>query len=65
MPPDPLSDGPADPLAHLPHREPFRFISRLLSLAPGERGEAVWSLSGREAFLHRATSLATPSCPES
>ncbi len=47
MTPDPLQD----PLAHLPHRDPFRFLSRLLSLAPGDRGEAVWSVSGREPFF--------------
>jgi 3-hydroxyacyl-[acyl-carrier-protein] dehydratase len=46
MPPD-----PTDLLAHLPHRDPFRFITRLVSLSRGEQGEAVWSLRGDEAFF--------------
>jgi 3-hydroxyacyl-[acyl-carrier-protein] dehydratase len=40
-----------DVLQRLPHREPFRFLTRVVSLAPGERGEAVWSLSGGEDFF--------------
>jgi 3-hydroxymyristoyl/3-hydroxydecanoyl-(acyl carrier protein) dehydratase/acyl carrier protein len=48
------SAAPADPdtlLEHLPHAEPFRFISALRQIRPGEEGEAVWRLSGEEAFF--------------
>jgi 3-hydroxyacyl-[acyl-carrier-protein] dehydratase len=38
-------------LAKLPHAPPFRFITRLTALGPGESGEAVWSVSGREDFF--------------
>ncbi len=53
MPPDPQVDlqPQADPLAQLPHRDPFRFISRLTSLTPGKSGEAQWSLRGHESFF--------------
>ncbi len=35
----------------LPHRPPFRFLSRVTALEPGERAEGVWSLTGQEAFF--------------
>ncbi len=38
-------------LERLPHRDPFRFISRVVSIKAGEQGEAVWVLSGKEAFF--------------
>jgi 3-hydroxyacyl-[acyl-carrier-protein] dehydratase len=38
-------------LARLPHREPFRFITRLVALEPGRAGEAVWSVRGGEGFF--------------
>jgi 3-hydroxyacyl-[acyl-carrier-protein] dehydratase len=41
----------SDSLARLPHRDPFRFITRVNSIKPGEEGEAVWSLSGSEPFF--------------
>ena len=47
MPPD----EHADLLARLPHRDPFRFISRLISLTPGQAGQAAWSLTGDESFF--------------
>jgi 3-hydroxyacyl-[acyl-carrier-protein] dehydratase len=43
--------GGADPLAQLPHREPFRFVSRLTSVTLGESAEGVWSVSGSEDFF--------------
>lgn len=38
-------------LARLPHRAPFRFITRLVALEPGRTGEAAWSVGGDEDFL--------------
>lgn len=38
-------------LAGLPHGPAFRFITRLVAVTPGERGEAVWELSGREPLF--------------
>jgi len=38
-------------LARLPHAEPFRFVSRIDSLTPGEAGQGVWVVSGQEAFF--------------
>jgi len=40
-----------DYLASLPHGEPFRFVSRVTALRPGESGEGVWILTGSEAFF--------------
>ncbi len=40
-----------DPLARLPHREPFRFVSRVIRITDGESAEAVWQLDGTEAFF--------------
>jgi len=42
---------PEDYLARLPHREPFRFLTRVTSIKEGESGEAVWSLTGSEPFF--------------
>jgi 3-hydroxyacyl-[acyl-carrier-protein] dehydratase len=41
----------ADLLNRLPHREPFRFLSKIIEIRPGESGSAVWSLTGAEAFF--------------
>ncbi|HZL37191.1 MAG TPA: phosphopantetheine-binding protein [Tepidisphaeraceae bacterium] len=38
-------------LDRLPHREPFRFVSRIIRITAGESGEAAWSLTGQEAFF--------------
>lgn len=38
-------------LARLPHQDPFRFVTRLNSLKPGETGEGVWAVTGQEAFF--------------
>ncbi len=42
---------PVDPLERLPHRPPFRFLSRVLEREPGVSGLGVWSVSGAEAFF--------------
>jgi 3-hydroxyacyl-[acyl-carrier-protein] dehydratase len=42
---------PRDFLSLLPHRDPFRFLSRVVKVEPGVSGEAVWSLTGQEAFF--------------
>jgi len=40
-----------DYLSRLPHREPFRFISRINQLREGEAAEGVWAVDGSEAFF--------------
>src|SRR5439155_838947 len=40
-----------DWLRELPHREPFRFVSRVTLVRPGESAEGVWSITGKEAFF--------------
>lgn len=40
-----------NPIDRLPHRDPFRFVSRITNVKPGESVEAVWSLTGQEAFF--------------
>ena len=35
----------------LPHRPPFRFVDQVLELAPGERVEALYRVTGEEPFL--------------
>jgi 3-hydroxyacyl-[acyl-carrier-protein] dehydratase len=45
------SDARTDYLAHLPHQDPFRFISKINSIKRGEQGEATWSLTGGEPFF--------------
>jgi 3-hydroxyacyl-[acyl-carrier-protein] dehydratase len=47
----PTPDGGNDLLQRLPHRDPFRFLSRISQLKEGESGEAVWSLKGTEPFF--------------
>jgi len=41
----------SDPLDLLPHRPPFRFVSRLVNLIPGQSAEGVWVVSGKEEFF--------------
>jgi len=38
-------------LDRLPHRDPFRFISRVTRIEEGSSGEAVWSVTGSEPFF--------------
>jgi 3-hydroxyacyl-[acyl-carrier-protein] dehydratase len=42
---------PIDWLQRLPHLNPFRFVSRIVSIQAGERGQGVWAVSGTEAFF--------------
>ncbi len=44
-------NGVAELLERLPHRDPFRFVSRLDHVEPGIAGHGVWQITGREAFL--------------
>lgn len=47
----PSSARQTDPLELLPHRDPFRFVSRVLEIKPNESGQAIWSVSGAEPFF--------------
>jgi 3-hydroxyacyl-[acyl-carrier-protein] dehydratase len=47
----PADSATVDPLAKLPHRDPFRFVSQVTSLQKGESGEGLWRVSGSEAFF--------------
>lgn len=38
-------------LDRLPHGEPFRFLTRVVSIVLGEEGAAEWDLSGDEDFF--------------
>jgi len=40
-----------DYLQRLPHRDPFRFITKVTQIKAGEFGEGVWSLDGTEPFF--------------
>lgn len=40
-----------DLLGRLPHRDPFRFVTRVTQLTDGESVEGVWTLSGSEPFF--------------
>ena len=42
---------PIDYLKRLPHGEPFRFVSRIVSIVQDQSGEAIWSVTGSEAFF--------------
>jgi 3-hydroxyacyl-[acyl-carrier-protein] dehydratase len=46
-----MPDVPDDPVALLPHRPPFRFVDRVVSLEPGVGVEARYRVSGDEPFL--------------
>ena len=35
----------------LPHRDPFRFVSEMKELVPGESGVGMWRLTGEEDFF--------------
>ena len=43
--------SPADYLSRLPHGDPFRFVSRVTRVTEGQSAEAVWQLTGSEAFF--------------
>lgn len=45
------AQAPADVLSHLPHREPFLFVTAITSIEAGVSGEGVWQVTGNEAFF--------------
>ncbi len=45
------SDATQDALSRLPHRPPFRFLTRLDGIRPDTSGEALWTLDGSEDFF--------------
>jgi 3-hydroxyacyl-[acyl-carrier-protein] dehydratase len=49
--PGTVTATPDDYLSRLPHREPFRFISRVIQVRDGESAEAAWNLTGAESFF--------------
>ena len=40
-----------DYLQRLPHRDPFRFITKVTQIKEGQSGEGIWSLTGNEPFF--------------
>ena len=46
-----MSDLSLDPIDWLPHRPPFLLIDRMLSIEPGVRASAEWTLRGDEWFF--------------
>lgn len=42
---------PVDPLARLPHGEPFRFVTRLESVVADDAAVGVWEVTGAEPFF--------------
>jgi 3-hydroxyacyl-[acyl-carrier-protein] dehydratase len=45
------AESPADALAKLPHRDPFRFVSRVTRVESGKSATGVWDVSGNEPFF--------------
>src|SRR5438067_102034 len=41
----------SDYLSRLPHREPFRFVTKITQVTPAESAEGTWSLKGDEPFF--------------
>lgn len=46
-----MSDESRDPRRWLPHREPFLLLDEVLSVEPGLRARATWTLRGDEWFF--------------
>jgi 3-hydroxyacyl-[acyl-carrier-protein] dehydratase len=46
-----VSDAPVDPRRWLPHREPFLLLDEIVSVEPGVRCVARWTLRGDEWFF--------------
>jgi 3-hydroxyacyl-[acyl-carrier-protein] dehydratase len=40
-----------DPVALIPHRDPFLLLSEITDLSPGQRAVGVWRLTGQEPFF--------------
>jgi 3-hydroxyacyl-[acyl-carrier-protein] dehydratase len=51
MPPELSPHAGLEALARLPHRDPFRFVTQVTSLKPGETGQAIWTITGIEDFF--------------
>ncbi len=47
----PVTAVSTDPLTRLPHRDPFRFVTRAEVVVPDDHARAVWVVTGAEAFL--------------
>ena len=43
--------APVDYLARLPHQPPFRFVTKVTDVRPGDSAEGIWSVAGNEAFF--------------
>ena len=43
--------APVDYLSRLPHQPPFRFVTKLTDIRPGDSAEGIWSVAGNEAFF--------------
>ncbi len=46
-----MNNPHAQLLEHLPHRPPFRFVSRIVAIEPGRCAEGAWELTGAEDFF--------------
>ncbi len=42
---------PSDPLARLPHADPFRFVTRAVNIVADDHARAIWTLTGQEPFF--------------
>jgi 3-hydroxyacyl-[acyl-carrier-protein] dehydratase len=42
---------PPDPLDRLPHADPFRFVTRVVTVVPDDRARAMWAVTGAEPFF--------------
>ncbi len=47
----PLACGSVDPIDLLPHRDPFLFVSEVVSVEPGRHAVGLWRLTGDEPFF--------------
>jgi 3-hydroxyacyl-[acyl-carrier-protein] dehydratase len=47
----PQTSAPPDYLSRLPHRPPFRFVTRVTQVREGHSAEGIWSLTGAEPFF--------------
>jgi 3-hydroxyacyl-[acyl-carrier-protein] dehydratase len=43
--------APSDPLARLPHADPFRFVTKLTDHQPGQSATGIWAVTGKEPFF--------------
>ena len=49
--PPPARPTSADPLARLPHADPFRFVTRVEAVAVDDFARTVWAVTGAEPFF--------------